>query len=97
VKSKVLSCPMDPETNDAGASSVGEYLIKLLAKVWEEQDNFDGKRPFGNSDWEYDIHAALVRDGLIEGSFDSEGFLDECDSAEGRLLVADAIDGMVLS
>lgn len=35
----------------APAKSVREYLSKLLTMIIDEKEGFDGKRPFGNSDW----------------------------------------------
>jgi hypothetical protein len=59
----VLSLPM--EDNDAGAATVKEYLVELLAHLWDEGEGFSGKRPFGNSGWEYDLYEALGNAGLI--------------------------------
>jgi hypothetical protein len=41
----VLDCPMD--ANDADASTVREYLSRLLAKVWTHADSFSGNAPSG--------------------------------------------------
>lgn len=75
---EIKSCPMDPETNDAGASAVGEYLIKVLETVWTDE-NASGKRVFGNSFWQHEVYGALARQGLIIGSFDDEGYLESLD------------------
>ena len=72
----ILNCPMDPEANDAEASTVGEYLAKLLQVVWSRQDSFSGKRPFGNSGWCWDIYEALVNAKIVEtadGTWDTLG------------------------
>jgi hypothetical protein len=61
---EVLDTPM--EENDAGASTVGEYLVILLGMVWNEGESFSGKRPFGNSGWEHEIYEALKNVGLIK-------------------------------
>lgn len=89
---RVLACPMP--TNDASAGTVRQYLIKLLADCWRLEDGFDGKRPFGNSGWKYEVYGALVDAGLIEGGRDSDGYLDSCDSTEGEQLVAQAIQAL---
>ena len=44
--------------NDIGAKTIGEYFEKLLLTLWDEQEDFSGKRPFGNSGWEYDVYAS---------------------------------------
>jgi hypothetical protein len=52
-------------SNDAGASTVGDYLTKLLLEVWKEEEDFDGKRPFGNSGWQHELGGALGDAGLL--------------------------------
>jgi hypothetical protein len=47
--------------------TVREFLHKLLEEVWLGKESFSGKRPFGNSGWEYPLYDTLVRDGFIEG------------------------------
>ena|ERR1044072_7784146 len=61
----ILSIPM--LENDTKASTVGEYLSKLLCKVWNEAENFSGKRPFGNSSWQYEVYDSLAAAGVIDG------------------------------
>lgn len=86
----VLDCQMDQ--NDAGAANVREYLTELLRRVWVEGEGFSGKRPFGNSSWEFEVYTALVKAGLIEGKFDEDGYVEEMDTSEGDKLVLAAID-----
>ena len=74
-------------SNDAGAKTIKEYLIELLKAVWEEGESFSGKRPFGNSGWEGELYASLVKQGLVEG--DSE--LTPNDDDEARQLITEAI------
>lgn len=63
----LLDVPM--QRNDAGAKTIGDYLKALLARVWEEEEGFSGKRPFGNSGWKDEVFQAL---------FDADRrFLDE--------------------
>lgn len=54
--------------NDAGVATIRDYLIKLLTTLWEEQDSFDAKAPFGNAGWNVDIYLVLLRAELIEGT-----------------------------
>ena len=84
----VLTCPMGE--NDADATTVGDYLIKLLQGVWEEEEGFDGKRPFSNSGWQSEVFYALARANLIESTTDKYGETDYDDTAGGEL-VANAI------
>lgn len=75
------------DQNDARAETVRGYLIQLLRDLWREEEGFSGKRPFGNSGWQYEIYAPLVKAGYIAGSLDQDGYLDECDTkAADRLM-----------
>lgn len=87
----ILDCPMNPGTNDAGAATVREYLAALLAELWKEGEAFSGKRPFGNSGWEWDVYAALVAAGLVDGVLDEDGYLDEVDAQQADRLILRAI------
>lgn len=61
--------------SDAGEGlTVREYLFALLETLWREGEGFSGKRPFGNSCWELDLYAPLVRGGFIEGRVDEDGY-----------------------
>lgn len=91
---EALDVPMDPERNDAAASSVREYLAVLLGTLWEEAEGFSGKRPFGNSSWKWEVHEALVRAGAVPGMFDEDGYLTTLDKTAADGLVAAAIEVM---
>lgn len=60
-----------------GKTTVRGYLVRLLETLWDERDNFSGKRPFGGSAWEFDLYEALVTAHVVPGKFNDEGFLDE--------------------
>lgn len=77
----VLSCPM--EENDAGATTVREYFLELLSVLWEEEQGFSAKRPFGNSGWQYDVYLALAKAGLVDGIvLDSWGYIESFTRAD---------------
>jgi len=86
---RVLSAPMSG--NDATAQTVHEYLIMLLATLWREQDGFNAKRPFGNSDWAFDVYRALMEAGLITGSLDEWGGVEQVDAVGADRLINLAI------
>ena len=65
---QILACPMDQ--NDAYADTVGEYLSQLLKEVWTQEQCFSGKRPFGNSSWQWEVYKALGEAGIIQVSYD---------------------------
>jgi len=80
--------------NDAGARSIRGYLVALVACIWKEGERFNGKRPFGNSCWESELEAPLIKAGLITGSFDEEGWIKECDSKTARRIIDEAIQAL---
>ncbi|WP_025157210.1 hypothetical protein [Leifsonia aquatica] len=62
-KHPILDLPMNPDENDANASSIREYLGKLLWTVLYEDEGFSGKRPFGNSGWTGELEDVLEEHG----------------------------------
>jgi hypothetical protein len=86
---QILDTPMGQ--NDAGVDTVRAYLAELLYLVWEHEDGFSGKRPFGNSGWQSEVHEALIRAGHLDGTFDEDGYLDDYDRREANRLVLQAI------
>jgi hypothetical protein len=88
----VLNLPLGQ--NDAAASTVRDYLTRLLTELWQERDGFSGKRPFGNSGWEYDLYMPLIQAGVVEGTFDDDGYVHTFPDSERRKadrLIAEAI------
>jgi hypothetical protein len=90
---RVLELPLDPD-NDSGETTVKGYLIKLLETLWREEAGFSGKRPFGNSGWECDLLVPLVKAGLIAGSLDEDGYLENVDDDAGEALILAAIKAL---
>lgn len=74
---------------------VGEYLGSLLHMVWEFGEGFDGKRPFGDSGWQWEIYEVLLRAGLIPGTLTADGWAEEFDRAAGDALITRCVDAMV--
>lgn len=64
-----------------------EYFKKLLIALWEEEESFNGKRPFGNSGWQYDVYTALIKHGLIPGKIDFFGYISEIDEVEAQQFI----------
>lgn len=88
----VLDTPMGD--NDADAATIRDYLLRLLSDVWRHGEGFNGKRPFGNSGWEWEVYTALVRAGHIGGRFDADGYIEDADRQAGDALVASAIKAL---
>lgn len=89
---QVLALPMNDE--DSGATSVKDYLKRLLRTLWIEKDSFGGKRPFGNSGWSWDLYKPLIEAGYIRGRYDDEGYLEDCDDRAGFALIQAAIEAL---
>ena len=81
---EILALPMTE--NDADAATVRDYLKQLLLTLWDEEDGFSGKRPFGNSGWKYEVFDALVRGGAVPGKQERYGERYDADDFD----VADA-------
>lgn len=90
---EVFDCPM--HENDSGATTVRGYLKALLTELWASGEGFSGKRPFGNSGWEYDIYRALVVNGLVGGKIDPlYNDLFSVNTAEADELIFSAIEAL---
>jgi hypothetical protein len=88
----ILDLPMG--RNDADAATIREYLIALLARVWDQCDDFSGKRPFGMSGWCYEVYEPLVRAGVVAGTIVEEDGCTEVevdDHRQADRIIADAI------
>lgn len=72
---------------DAAANSLREYFYTLLLALWYQGEEFSGKRPFGNSGWDWDIYACLVKLEVIKGKLDEDGYLDKFDKVAANKLV----------
>lgn len=88
----ILGLPMGD--NDADAKTIREYLLKILLNVWDEGEGFSGKRPFGNSGWEYELYRPLVQYKIIEGTIDEDGYLGDFDDFTGAKVIHNAIKHM---
>lgn len=74
----VFNLPM--ESNDAGAATVREYFLLIAAAVWKHNEGFNGKKPFGNSGWYYEVADTLMQAGVAEANVDkliAEAFILE--------------------
>lgn len=86
----VLNCVID--RSDVGyLCTIREYMVELLMTLWEKEDGFSGKKPFGNGGWKYDVYLALVRSGLVDGKLDADGFFEDVDEKRADELILAAI------
>lgn len=54
----------NPMFIDCEAETIRDYFKELLSKLWEEGECFSGKRPLGNSGWEYHLWDTLIYHGF---------------------------------
>jgi len=74
-----------------GYISLREFFCNLLVKLWDDPCGFSGKRPYGNSDWDEPVYAALIKAGIISGEFYSEGYIKDCDYWAGSEFISKMI------
>lgn len=86
---EILDLPM--QENDANAKTVREYLIALLLALWRERERFDGKRPFSNSLWEFDLYQPLVKARIVRGRTNIDELIQEVDTKKADLIITEAI------
>ena len=79
------------QENDANAKTIGEYLGKLLLTLWDEEDDFSGKRPFGNGGWKFEVYAALISAKVVNGKIDEDGYIEEVDLSAADKIVRNII------
>lgn len=77
--------------NDADAKTVRAYFQALLSTLWEEGEGFSGKRPFGNSGWDYDLYKPLVSAGIVPGKIGEDGDLLDFDAKAANAVIFAAI------
>lgn len=81
---------------DSGAESLKDFFKKMLQAVFDEDEGFSGKRPFGNSGWQYGLAIELVRAGVLDGTFTEEDGFPEAkfDWAEYNRVIKLAIESL---
>ena len=88
---------IEMQENDAKAKTIKEYLKKLLLGVWIKEESFNGKRPFGNSGWKYEVYVALARAKAISADMDDDNYIQDISLAEeekANNLIAEAINSL---
>lgn len=62
--------------------TISHWFKELFLTLVRQKEQFSSHRPFGNSDWDCDVIACLIKNGLVEGKLDIQGdeyWIDECD------------------
>ena len=90
-KEIIINALNEKMLDDFEGYTIKDYFKKLLLTLWEECEGFSGKRPFGNSGWEYAIIIPLAKTGYINAKFDEYGDLVNFDSLYADKLVTEMI------
>lgn len=69
------------------------YLQLLLESFWIKGESFDSKRPFGDSDYRYDLYLPLIDNGFIAGRIE-DGFVVEINEEAADLYILGLIGQM---
>ena len=90
-KETIINALNEKMLDDFEGYTIKDYFKKLLLVLWEEGEGFSGKRPFGNSGWEYDIYIPLAKEGYIDAEFDEDMCLENLDVKYANKLVIEMI------
>jgi hypothetical protein len=74
-------------SSDIGETTIREWLRELLLTLWREGEGFSGKRPFGNSGWELDAYATLIKSGVVKGELGEFGYVEKVDRADAESII----------
>lgn len=72
-----------------------KYFILLVELFWSDPEDFNGKRPFGNSGWQDDLYQALIKNKFVEGEVkeeDGDSYIDNLDFNEADRVIAEALE-----
>ncbi len=89
---KIAELPMND--SDSGAVSIVDYLRRLLTTLWEEEEGFNGKRPLGNSAWQFDVYRVLIKANIVPGEFDEHDDIQEVDTKAADRVILQVIERM---
>lgn len=82
-------------SNDLGKEiTIKDFFKALLRKLFEERENFSGKRPFGNSDWDGDLCVCLIENKIVNGEIDKNGYIETCDWGYFDIVAERLIDSL---
>lgn len=93
---EILKLPIRRHDINA-AVPLGEFFYELFIKLWIENEAFSAKRPWGNSGWDYDVYATLIKHGVITGQLDEDGYVDKLDEEYAKAFVKFNILDPILS
>ena len=72
--------------------TLGDFLKKLFKTLWQEGEDFNSKRPLGNSDWQWEVYYVLIKNNIIDGTIDDYDCVDVVDFYEADKVILNLID-----
>ncbi|MCK4870706.1 MAG: hypothetical protein KAS93_06325 [Gammaproteobacteria bacterium] len=88
---EILNLKLESDDFDKDLT-IGGYFKELLVTLWREGESFSGKRPFGNSGWEYDVYKPLIAAGVIAGKLDEDGYIEDVDNVPADKFIIGLIE-----
>lgn len=70
---------IEVEDSEGDKCTIREYLQQLLLHLWDDPESFSGKKPFGDSGWEFDLYHALVKAKVVKGELDEDDNVEDID------------------
>ena len=84
----ILDLPVDHDV----ALTIRGYLHRLMSALWRDRHGFSGKRPFGDSGWEFTLYESLVENGIVKGEFDEDMCLKSVDVENADKVIQSCIN-----
>lgn len=72
--------------------SLKEYLKLTLVTFLKEGEGFSGKRPFGNSDWDWQIYKGLIALDSSLGKLDEDGYINTVDQRACDMIIMKCVE-----
>lgn len=74
--------------------TIKDFFKELLKKLLEEQEMFDSKRPFGNSDWDCDLIVCLIKNNIVQGQLDEDDYIEKVDWKQADKIIQELIESL---
>ncbi len=78
---EILDIKFESIDFDGKKVSIRFFLKELLKQVWLDDEGFNGKRPFGFSDWKDRIYQVLAAHDLVKADYNKkDAYYDKIDT-----------------
>lgn len=74
--------------------TIKDFLKFLLKTLWIDEEHFSGKCPFGNSGWKGPIEAALIKNKIVSGKLDEDGYIEEVNDKKVNKIILKIIENL---